>query len=191
MTTIETEATTETEAATTPLDRSGVWRLDPARSTLGFRIRKFFWHPKGRFEAFAATLERPVGEGIRASLRVEAASVRTGVGLRDAHLRTSHFLDARRHPGIAFESTSVEVAGTDRLRIRGNLEIKGVRRPYEIEAAVEASGENLRLRTSGVVERAPFGVVAPAFIEMGGAMLGRTVEFVLDATLLPGPDELG
>ncbi len=139
MTTIETEATTETEAATTPLDRSGVWRLDPARSTLGFRIRKFFWHPKGRFEAFAATLERPVGEGIRASLRVEAASVRTGVGLRDAHLRTSHFLDARRHPGIAFESTSVEVAGTDRLRIRGNLEIKGVRRPYEIEAAVEAA----------------------------------------------------
>ncbi len=183
--------TIETGAATASLDRSGVWRLDPARSILGFRIRKFFWRPKGHFEAFDATLERPVSGDVRAALRVEARSVRTGIGLRDAHLRTSHFLNARRHPQITFESTSVEVAGADRLRIKGDLAIRGVRRPYEIEATVEASGEELQLRASGVVERASFGVVAPAFVEMGGLMLGRTVEFVLDATLLPGPDERG
>jgi len=183
--------TMETGAATASLDRSGVWRLDPTRSTLGFRVRKFFWHPKGRFEAFGATLERAVNGDVRVAFHAEARSVRTGIGLRDAHLRTRHFLDARRHPRITFESTSVEVAGADRLRIKGDLEIRGVRRPYEVEATVEASGEELRLRAAGAVERAAFGVVAPALVEMGGLMLGRTVDFVLDATLLPGPDELG
>jgi polyisoprenoid-binding protein YceI len=181
----------ETRAAAASLDRSGVWALDPARSTLGFRIRKFLWHPKGRFEAFDAALERAVDGDVRAAVRIDAGSVRTGIGLRDAHLRTGHFLDARRHPRITFESTSVEVAAADRLRIRGDLSIRGVKRPYEVEATVEASGEELHLRASGAVERAAFGVVGPAFFEMGGLMLGRTVDFVLEATLVPGPGTLG
>ena len=167
-----------------------VWRLDRSRSSLTFRIRKLFWRSRGRFDDLYGIIEAPDSGDISAIFAAVAASIHTGIGLRDAHPRTSHLLDARRFPFLRFESTSVEYVGQDRYRMTGDLEIKGTRQPVTIEALIEASEEELRIRADGRVDREAFGVAAPVYVEMGGLLLGRDVDFVLVATLAPAPEAL-
>jgi polyisoprenoid-binding protein YceI len=75
---------------------------------------------RGRFERVAGELIIPNGDLSAASLRldVEAGSIRTGVGLRDRHLRGPHFLDAGTSPLIQFRSARVE-------RVNGAIEVAG------------------------------------------------------------------
>lgn len=41
----------------TMLAPAGEWTIDPAGTAAGFRIRKFFWHPNGRFQDAAVNLD--------------------------------------------------------------------------------------------------------------------------------------
>ncbi|MEP7347752.1 MAG: YceI family protein [Gemmatimonadaceae bacterium] len=76
---------------------------------------------RGQFEHVAGELIVPNGNISSASMRldVDAASIRTGIRLRDRHLRGPQFLDAVRHPSIQFSSTSVE-------RVNGAIEVSGL-----------------------------------------------------------------
>src|SRR6202008_1389361 len=61
----------------------------------------------------------------RVSVTLEAASIDTGIGLRDSHLRSADFFDAERFPDIIFESVRVEGAGR-RATVTGRLTMRGV-----------------------------------------------------------------
>ena len=68
----------------------------------------------------------------RGTISVRVATIRTGVDLRDEHLRGANWLDATRFPNATFEITAVE--GATRLtpnqvtnvRLRGHFSIHGV-----------------------------------------------------------------
>lgn len=99
-------------------------------------------------------------------IEVPVASLRTGVDLRDEHLRGESWLDARRFPKAVFEITGVQgaralrVGGTTRLRIRGRFTLHGVTR--EITAPAEVTyrtGANGRGPT--ILARARFNVNLP------------------------------
>lgn len=158
---------------------AGTWQLDSGTSSLRFRVRKFLWHPKGRFEKLEGTIESGGGEA-RLSGRASVDSLRTGIPLRDWHLRTHHFFDAKRYPTIDFEASAIEAPGGG-IRLTGELAIKGATRPFQLDGSLEASADRLRLRAEGRIDRHEFGVVGPAFVEMGGLMIGREVELTLDA----------
>lgn len=66
-------------------------------------------------------------ESAELSLDVEAASVRTGIGLRDHHLSGRDFLNTARHPIISFRSDDVQrTNGT--LLVSGTLSLCGIER---------------------------------------------------------------
>ena len=184
-------ATSTTRTLEMELTLASTWILDPSLSTLSFRIRKFFWHPKGRFAALEGSLERSNDSQLQASFRAPTSSVRTGIALRDWHLRTRHFFDAKHHPTLTFESTSFRLLGDGRARVEGRLTIKGETRPWALEATLELWDDGLQMHATGAVDRSAFGVVAPRVIEMGGLMLGRTAAFTLDAMLRRQPNAAG
>ena len=57
---------------------------------------------------------------------IDAASVDTRVSMRDNDLRSDHFFDVQKFPTITFKSTRVESSGPERLRVTGDLTIRGV-----------------------------------------------------------------
>ena len=69
---------------------------------------------------------------MRGTVNVRIASIRTGIDLRDSHLRSDNWLDAGRWENATFEVTSVEGASSlspnqvQRVRIHGRFSLHGV-----------------------------------------------------------------
>src|SRR3954454_8216870 len=56
---------------------------------------------------------------------IETASLDTRVEMRDNDLRSDHFFDVQKYPAITFKSTKVESAGTGKLKVTGDLTMRG------------------------------------------------------------------
>lgn len=115
-------------------------------------------HVTGEVNFDPAHLDRSTG-----TVRVRVASIRTGVDLRDEHLRGSSWLDAGRFPNAVFELTAVEGATTlapnvsTDVRLRGRFTIHGVTREVIANAQIRyvpATAETRAARVDGDIIRA-------------------------------------
>ena len=130
----------------------------------------------------------PEGDFDRASLEtvIDAASIDTGVADRDTHLRSADFLDVERYPEITFKSTGVERAASDRLRVPGQLTIKGVARDVVLD--VEQLGlakdpwgnERSAFSAKASIDRRDFGLTWNQVLETGGVMVGERIEIEIE-----------
>ena len=92
---------------------TGRWEVDPAHSSVEFRVRHAgVARVRGNFDVFEGELVVAPGGAITARGAIVAASLTTRLGVRDEHLRSSDFLDVEHHPRIGFASTTVEAAAS-------------------------------------------------------------------------------
>lgn len=166
---------------------NGTWTIDPAHSGVGFRVKHLMIATvKGRFGDFEGTLTRD-GDGVRIAGSVRTASIDTGNDQRDDHLRSPDFLDAATYPEITFASSDVQTSG-DKLRVAGELTIKGVTRPVVLEGEVTGTGrdpwgnDRVALELEGEIDRTEFGLTWNQAIETGGVLVGDTVKLSLEAS---------
>lgn len=145
----------------------GLWRLDPHRSSVEFRV-EYAWGlgtARGHFERYEGRLDLSTDPAIE--LTIEAASLQTGNRRRDKHLRSATFFDAENHPSVRFVSDSV-VLEDDTLKVRGRLSardqsisleleahLRGIDGELEIEAATHAPHRELGMTWS------PLGIISP------------------------------
>jgi polyisoprenoid-binding protein YceI len=134
-------------------------------SELGFRATSRIMNADGRFHRFrgdVAVDPRDLATA-RISLSIEAASIDTGIGLRDTHLRSADFFDVERFPTITFESLRVEAEGR-RATVTGRLTVRGVTR--EIAVPVDVAVSDVALVASGelVMNRRDYGMVYNSFV---------------------------
>lgn len=164
---------------------AGRWIIDSDRSTVGFRVKKMgMYHVKGRFRRIEGSIEmREAGPGA-AGVRIEAGSIFTRIPPRDAHLRSSQFLDVKRHPDIRFDVETVESAADGSQRVRGAMEIRGVSVPVELHAHTHGAagdGGPVRVHLQGTVDRHDFGIRPPQPFEMiVGSDVHLDVELLLE-----------
>ena len=57
------------------------------------------------------------------------------------HLRSADFFDAEQFPTITFKSTRVEAAGGNKLRVFGDLTVRGVTKPVVLDTTLNKIGE--------------------------------------------------
>ena len=169
------------------IESAGVRRvvLTPDNTTVRFIARWFGAPVEGRFEAVAGAVEIPGGDVSRASVSAEIAtdSVRTGIGLRDRHLRRAVFLDAELHPVISFRGGSV-MRWPTHLSLPGSLTIRGVTRTEELrvtlsDLARRSRDEPIRLVAHATLRRSDYSVGAPVGLRRFSPLLaaiGDTVE---------------
>lgn len=162
----------ETAAAVIP---AGTWSIDPAHSTLEFSITHMgLATVKGRAPGVSGTIVGGPEPSLEGSVAV--ASITTFDENRDAHLRSPEFFDVERFPELTFRSTEV-VAEDDRLRIRGELAIKGVTKPVPLEGRLVGTGtdpwgnERIGLELAGTIDRTEFGLTWNAPLPGGGFLL--------------------
>jgi polyisoprenoid-binding protein YceI len=139
---------------------AGNWTLVPDRSRVTFR-NKTLWGLStvtGRFTEIAG--EGSANAAVSGRVVIAAASVRTGIGKRDAHLRSADFFDAAAHPDITVQVTGMAASGReDVARLTTVLTVRGVSKAVELPVEVEVLDDGaLQLSGQCTVARADFGV---------------------------------
>jgi polyisoprenoid-binding protein YceI len=160
----------------------GRWSIDPARSKVGFAIKHMALKTlHGCFHEFGGSLDLSNGKPSAAG-SVRAASIDTGESIRDEHLRQSaDFFDIEHHPDITFRSTRILAEDRGRLRVEGELSMRGQTHPIALEGQLnEDSGEGrVELELRGELARKDFGLTWNQALDAGGALLGNRVKIEL------------
>ena len=167
----------------------GTFTVDPSHSHVGFSVRHMMVSKvRGRFAAFTGTVvigEDPLASSVEVD--VELASVDTRDEGRDQHLRSADFFDADAHPTMTYRSTSVSAVGKGRFTVRGDLTIKGVTQPVELEVTYEGTArdpwgnERIGVSATGELDREAFGLTWNQGLETGGVLVGKTVKLEVEA----------
>jgi len=171
---------------------TGTYNLDVTHSRLGFVARHaMVTKVRGSFTDFTGTAVLDAEDPTRshAEVTIQVASVDTGNGQRDEHLRTNDFFDAETYPEIRFVSTKAESLGGDDYRLTGDLTIKGVTKEvavdFEFTGVVADPWGNQRAGFEGkaVINRKDWGVNFNAALEAGGVLVSEkiTLEFDISA----------
>ena len=135
------------------------FRIQPEASELTFHATSRLMNADGRFSRFAGdvTVDPADLNTARVTVRVEAASLDTGITMRDRHLRSEDFFQVEKFPAITFESLRVEGAGR-RLLVVGRLTLRGVTREVRVPVDVSVTGKRLEARGQFDVKRTDHGM---------------------------------
>ena len=128
------------------------------------------------------------GAGARGEVHVDLTSLKTGIELRDRHMRENH-LETDTYPEVVFILSSIALPadglqeGTRTpVTVRGSLKLHGVEREIQPETHVTysttGSGSSLRVESNFVVSLQDYQIKRPQFLVMRLADEQRmTVEF--------------
>mgnify|MGYP003298186955 CR=1 FL=1 len=109
---------------------------------------------------------------------------------RDAHLRNNDFFDAPTYPTITFTSTKAEAVSDDTFRLTGDLTIKDVTKPVEIDFELSGSERDpfgkTRVGFDGktVIKRSDWGVSWNAALESGGVLVSDKITLEFDVSAI-------
>lgn len=144
------------------------YKVDPVHSSNVFRIKhnnvaNFY----GRFKEMSGSVNWDDADPTASSLKVEipAASVDTGAGARDNHLKSPDFFNAAQFPTISFVSSSVTKSADNTYKVSGDLTLHGVTKPVTVDLVKTGAGKDGRsgkdligLETTFTVKRTDYGM---------------------------------
>lgn len=140
-----------------------------------------FSYPTAQFSRVEGTLEFDPAEPQMASVMVTIplAYLSSGIPDLDENLRSAAFFDLATFPAATFKSTRVEAtAMANRLKVTGNLTVRGVTRPVTLDVTINKVGTNPRLQLPAV------GFEAMATLKRSDFGLGKFVPQVSDEVTL-------
>jgi len=102
-------------------------KLDTAHSRVGFTASTLLFDVPGTFSDYSVKLDGTQAdpEHAKVEVHVKTASIQTGIGKRDEHLRSADFFDVQRYPELVFKSTKVVKKGDAALELTGVLSMHG------------------------------------------------------------------
>jgi polyisoprenoid-binding protein YceI len=117
---------------------------------------------RGRFTDVSGVIHLPTDDDdtVAVTVEIRADSVRTGISLRDRHLRGPLFLDAVRHPVITFRGGDVMRLPTH-IAVPGSLTIRGVTRTEELRCQIGDPSPRRDLFADVTLSRRAYNVGVP------------------------------
>ncbi|MEZ7007427.1 YceI family protein [Streptomyces sp. SCSIO 75703] len=179
----------------TELPPPGPWTVDPAHSSVAAIAQHLgISSVRGRFTDFSGTIEIAPDDVTKSRVEavIRAASIDTGHGARDTHLRSADFLDAARFPEITYRSTGLTEAGPDRWTVHGDLHLHGVVRPVDLDLAYLGTGADpwggtrAAFRATTRLRREDFAMNHHQVLQAGIAAVGTTLRVELDVQAVQG-----
>ena len=186
--------TLATQAQTTnaPVGATGQlteWTIDPAHTDVLFSAKHMMVTTvRGKFHDVEGTLHVDEANPTNSSadIRIAAASLSTGNGQRDGHLRSPDFFSTEVHPTIAFRSTGIEQVGTADFRITGDLTIQDKTRPIVFDATFLGFYTSMQgtrrfgLSARTIINRKDWGLGWNVALETGGWLVGENVTIEIE-----------
>ena len=142
--------------------------FDKAHTVIAFSVGRFgYTNMWGRFNKYDGTFlfdENNIANS-RITATIQTASIDTGHGRRDGHLRSPGFFNVKEFPVMKFTSTKVEKTGAKTGRITGNLTLLGVTKPVTLEVTFNRKALHPRIKkvfagftATGELDRTAFGM---------------------------------
>ena len=174
------------------------WTFEPGHTAAEFRARHMMvTYVRGHFKNIHGALDFDPAHPQVSSVEVviDATTLWTGEPDRDAHLRSSDFLDVEKYPQIIFRSHGAQLIGEHDYVVIGDLTIRGVTRQVRMnvhylgqwqtpwwENGVDI-GPKTRAGFMATLEinRHDFGVSWNSPLEKGGIVVSDFVEITIDA----------
>jgi polyisoprenoid-binding protein YceI len=118
-----------------------VFSITPEDSSIKFFVKASV-AINGVFDKWAATLtftSPDVTTGVL-DVKIQAASVNTGSGMKDGKLKGKDFFNVEHDPLITFLSTKIVQTGPTTFDVPGNFTIRGVTKPETLTLVVSGKG---------------------------------------------------
>ncbi|MFF2566852.1 YceI family protein [Streptomyces sp. NPDC058084] len=175
------------------LPEPGDWEIDPMHSQIGFTARHIgLARIHGRFNSFAGAVR--IAERMEQSAMhvvIDAASIDTGVQMRDDHLCSGDFLDVGTFPTLDFYSERFVHKGGSRWAVTGALTLHGVSRTVTLDTRYLGLGSGLQGETRGAcratteLHREDFTLTWQTLLARGIAAIGSSITIDLDIQIVP------
>lgn len=166
----------------TPIPDAVRYVVVPAESDLGLTIDAIFGRASGQAEMKEGTVELVrEGDGWRviANLTMDVATLNVGKDMVNGIIRRT--LGADEYPSgvfLARSETTIPAIEDARytLNLTGDLELRGVVRPYTFDTTLTFEGDRLVLDSAAQVDARDFGVTVPSI--MGSSIMDSTMHVV-------------
>jgi polyisoprenoid-binding protein YceI len=174
--------------------RGSTWQIDPDHSSFQFKIRHLtVSNVKGDFGKAkgVVTLDDQDVSSLKVELTIDVASISTSHTKRDEHLRSPDFFDVAKYPSITFISKKVTKTDATRVRVLGDLTIRGV----TLEVSVDVEGPTPEVKDpwggarrgamgSARINRKDFGLTWSKVLDSGGLVVGDDVDIYVEVELV-------
>lgn len=167
---------------------AGTYAIDASHTEVGFVARHLMvTKVRGRFSEFEGDViiaEDPLASSV--AVTIQTASIDTRDESRDGHVRSADLLDVDQFPTMTFASRSVSHAGKDRFTVTGDLTVRGVTRPVELDLTLDGvvgdpwGGTRLAFSASTEIDREDFGITWNVALETGGVLVGKKIKIELE-----------
>ena len=166
---------------------AGTWDIDPVHSEVSFVVRHMMVSKvRGRFEKVSGEIVTGDStEDSRVAATIDVSSISTGNEQRDGHIRSADFFEVESYPEWTFTSTAV-VAKGDGYVLAGDLTIKGITKPVELDLEVNGfgpdawGGTRAGFTATTTIKRSDFGVDIAMPMEGGGVVVSEKVGVELE-----------
>ncbi len=165
------------------------WTIDTTHSEVGFKVKHLVISTvTGKFKRFEGNIQSDKEDFSDAKIQFNADinSIDTGNEGRDGHLKSPDFFDAAGHPQLSFVSNSIANHGGGDFIVKGNLTIKGVTKPVELDVEYGGIQKDFYGNTvagfeiSGKINRQDFGLTWSAATETGGLVVSDEVKLQIN-----------
>jgi polyisoprenoid-binding protein YceI len=174
------------------------FQIDPRHSDAQFAVTHLMISTvRGEFHGISGTVIYDDSDVSRSSVDVtiDATTVDTREPDRDKHLKSADFFDVSHHPTMTFKSSKVEADGPGKLKVTGELTIRGNTKPAVLEVTVPKSPirdpwglQRTAISATAKINRQDFGVAWNKNLDSGGVVVGDTVDITLDVEMVvPSP----
>jgi polyisoprenoid-binding protein YceI len=172
------------------------WEFDVYHSSVTFTIRHMMSKVRGQMRIKEGWIEVDNDNLSTAGVEVvlDAASIDTGVEMRDNHLRSAdgHF-DVANYPTITFKSKRVEGKDPANFKLIGDLMIHGKTREVALDASFNGEGKDPRgnrrvsFEAQTKLNRKDYDLTWNQALEAGGFILGDDVKLEIGVEAVPAP----
>jgi polyisoprenoid-binding protein YceI len=118
-----------------------IFAVTPQQSSIKFFVKASV-ALAGNFDKWDATLtftSTDVTTGVL-DIKIQAASVNSGSGMKDDKLKSKDFFDVTQDPLITFKSTKIVQTGPTTFDVPGTFTIRGVSKPETLTLTVSGAG---------------------------------------------------
>jgi polyisoprenoid-binding protein YceI len=170
------------------------WKIDSAHSSAQFSVRHMeISTVRGQFSKVSGTVVFDDSDVSKSSVDVtiDATTVDTREPNRDKDVRGADFLAVDKYPTMSFKSTKVEKVADGKLKVTGDLTIRGVTKSVVLDvdgpsSPIKDPWGNRRMAASAKtsINRQDFGVKWSQSLDSGGLVVSNEVAITLEVEMI-------
>lgn len=170
------------------------WDIDSAHAAANFAVKHLAISTvNGTLGAVTGKVELDDKDVTKSKIEasIDVKGINTKEPKRDDHLRSKDFFEVEKFPNITFKSTKIEKGEGNKLKVTGDLTIKGVTKPVTLDGELtpEVANPFSKAKTRGFsgstsINRKDFGLTWNVALETGGVLVGDDVKINVEAELI-------